>query len=85
MKKVKMMYLKHCPHCKKAFGLIEELKTKYPQFQNVQIEAIEENEKEEKTKGYDYWYVPTYFVDDVKMHEGIPDEEALLKVLKASL
>lgn len=85
MKKVKMMYLKTCPHCKKAFQMVEELKEKYPELRVVEIETIEENDEAQKTEGYDYWYVPTYFVDDVKFLEGIPTIEQVEAVLRAAM
>ncbi|MEG0275039.1 thioredoxin family protein [Amedibacillus sp. YH-ame10] len=82
MKHVKMMYLKSCPYCKQAFAMMEELKQNHPEYQSIEIEEIEEQMEEEKTAGYDYWYVPTYFVDDIKVHEGIPSVEKLEEVLK---
>lgn len=85
MKQVKMMYLKSCPHCKRAFAMVEELKKEHPEYQNIAIETIEEQDEEAKTAGYDYWYVPTYFVDDVKLHEGVPSKDKIEAVLKAAL
>ncbi|MEF9967232.1 MAG: thioredoxin family protein [Longicatena sp.] len=85
MKQVKMMYLKSCPHCKKAFAMVQELKEKYPLYQAIEIETIEEQDEEEKTKGYDYWYVPTYFVDDEKIHEGVPTLEKIQAVLEKAI
>lgn len=82
MAKVKMMYLKNCPYCKQAFQMVEELKEKYPEYRSVAIETIEEQEEESKTEGYDYYYVPTYFVGDVKVHEGVPTLEKIEEVLK---
>lgn len=61
---------------------MEELKQNHPEYQNIEIEEIEEQTEEEKTAGYDYWYVPTYFVDDIKVHEGIPSVGKLEEVLK---
>ncbi len=85
MKHVKMMVLEHCPHCRKAFAYIDELKSEYPKYQNVQIEVIDEVKEEEKTQGYDYWYVPTFFVNDVKIHEGVPTKEAIQSVLEEAI
>ena len=85
MKHVKMMYLKNCPYCRQAFAMVEELKKTHPEYQNIVIETIEENDEEEKTKGYDYWYVPTYFVNDEKLHEGVPTKERIEAVLKAAI
>lgn len=85
MKHVKMMYLKSCPYCRQAFSMVEELKAEHPEYRDIVIETIEERDEEEKTEGYDYWYVPTYFVDDVKMLEGVPSLQAVEEVLKAAL
>lgn len=85
MKHVKMMYLKSCPYCKQAFAIVEELKQQHKEYQKIEIETIEENEEPDKTQGLDYWYVPTYFVDDVKYHEGIPSKEKIEAVLKAAV
>ncbi len=76
-KNVKMMMLDTCPHCKRALELIDELKQEHPEYQEVLIQKIEENRQAEETKGYDYWYVPTFFVDDVKIHEGVPSKEKI--------
>lgn len=85
MKKVKMMYLKTCPYCIQAFTMIEKLKQEHEEYRMIEIEAIEENEEPQKTEGYDYWYVPTYYVDDVKLLEGVPTIEQVEFVLKSAL
>lgn len=84
-KAVKMMVLDGCPHCSNAFRMIEELKQEHPEYQNVDIEVIEEQREEEKTRGYDYWYVPTFFVDDVKIHEGVPTKDKVEAVFKEAI
>lgn len=84
-KHVKMMVLDGCPHCKRAFAMMEELKQKHPEYASVSIEVIEENREQEKTEGYDYWYVPTFFVEDVKIHEGVPSMEKVEAVFQAAL
>lgn len=85
MKHVKMMYLKTCPYCDQAFQMLEALKEKNPIYKTIQIETIEERDEPEKTEGYDYWYVPTFFVGDVKIHEGVPTIEKVEEVLKRAL
>lgn len=85
MKQVKMMYLKSCPYCKQAFAMVEELKKRNAKYQDIEIETIEEHDEEEKTQGYDYWYVPTYFVNDQKLLEGVPTLEKIEAVLKAAI
>lgn len=85
MKHVKMMYLKSCPYCKQAFAMVDELKQLHKEYQDIEIEIIEENDEPEKTKGLDYWYVPTYFVEGEKLLEGIPTKAKIEAVLKAAL
>ena len=68
-----------------AFRMLEELKQKNPEYQKVNIEVIEEEKEPEKTKGYDYWYVPTFFVDGRKVMEGVPTVEMVEKVLREAL
>lgn len=85
MKHVKIMYLKSCPYCKQAFAMVDELKQLHKEYQDIEIETIEENDEPEKTKGLDYWYVPTYFVEGEKLLEGIPTKAKIEAVLKAAL
>ena len=70
MKKVKLFYLQHCPFCKKAFRYIEEAKARHPELADLEIELIEESEQSEVANRYDYYYVPTFYVDEQKVHEG---------------
>ncbi|MBO5878689.1 MAG: thioredoxin family protein [Alistipes sp.] len=70
MKKVKLFYLQHCPFCKKAFRYIEEAKLKHPELADLEIELIEESEQADVADKYDYYYVPTFYVDGQKVHEG---------------
>lgn len=80
-----MMVQDTCPHCKHAFEMMDKLKKQYPEFEQIEIEIIEENWEPEKTVGYDYWYVPTYFVNDVKVHEGVPSLAAVEDVFRLAM
>ncbi len=85
MKKVTMFYLKNCPHCKKAFDMIDNLKNLNSDFCNVEIDLIEESQQPDIANSYDYYYVPTFFVGDAKLHEGTPTLEAVKSVLEAAM
>ena len=85
MKHVKMMVLEHCPHCRKAFEYIDELIEENMLYRNIEIEVIDEVKEEEKTQGYDYWYVPTFFVNNQKIHEGVPTKESIQAVLEEAI
>jgi len=82
MKPVKLFYLKNCPFCKKALRYIEEAKAACPELAAVDIELVEESEEPEVAERFDYYYVPTFYVGGVKVHEGgiYPEEvEAVLR------
>ena len=82
MKHVRLFYLKNCPFCKKALRYIEELKAAHTELASVEIEMIEESEQPEVADRFDYYYVPTFYVDGVKEHEGgiYPEEvECILR------
>ncbi|WP_295937070.1 thioredoxin family protein [uncultured Alistipes sp.] len=85
MKPVKLFYLKSCPFCKRALRYIEEVKAEHPELQAVQIEMIEESEQPELAATYDYYYVPTFYVDGVKVHEGGIYPEEVEKILRSAL
>jgi thiol-disulfide isomerase/thioredoxin len=81
MKPIRLFYLKNCPFCRKALVYIDELK-KQEAYKEVEIEMIEESECPEIADRYDYYYVPTFYIDGKKIHEGgiFPDEvEAIFK------
>lgn len=85
MKNVKFFYLKQCPFCKKAIRYIEELKAQYTELACVDIEMIEESEQADVADKFDYYYVPTFYVDGVKEHEGGIYPEEVEKILRKAL
>lgn len=81
MKPILMFYQEHCPFCKKALRYIDELKQQSV-YSGIQIDMVEETQQPDLADKYDYYYVPTFYIDGIKMHEGgiFPDEmEELLK------
>ena len=85
MKPITYFYLKECPFCKKAFRYIEELKREHPELQTVEIDTVEESEQPEIANRYDYYYVPTFYVDGKKVHEGGIFKEEMEAVLRKAL
>lgn len=82
MKPVTLFYLRNCPFCKQALRYIDEAKAAHPELADVEIELVEESEEPEVADRYDYYYVPTFYVGGVKLHEGgiYPEEvEAVLR------
>ena len=69
-----------CGTCKKAQ---KHLDIHRPDFPNIMIQMIEESEQAELANQYDYYYVPSYFYNEEKLHEGAITEEELLNILKS--
>jgi glutaredoxin len=84
MKPIKLFYLKHCPFCKRALSYIEELKQQ-DVYKDIEIEMIEESEQAEIADQYDYYYVPTFYVDGEKLHEGGISENEVEEIFKKAL
>ena len=84
MKPVKLFYLKNCPFCRKALRYIDEVKAAHPELAAVDIELIEESEQPAVADGYDYYYVPTFYVDGVKVHEGHAERADVEAVFRAA-
>lgn len=70
MKKVLAFRLNGCPYCKQAMKALEELTSENEHYASISVEWVEENEHPEISGKYDYYYVPTFFVDDVKVYEA---------------
>jgi glutaredoxin len=81
MKPIKLFYLKSCPYCRQAFSFIETLKTQ-DAYKAIDIELIEESEESKIANSYDYYYVPTFYVDGEKVSEGAVTLEKVEEVFK---
>jgi glutaredoxin len=68
----KVFYFPTCPYCVKAKRAIEELKEDYPEYQNIEIEWIDEHKNVSLADQYDYYYVPTIFYGEEKLYEASP-------------
>ena len=84
MKTIKVFYLKNCPFCKKAFSYIDEL-MKLDAYKNIEFELTEESEQPEIADRYDYYYVPTFYIDGEKIHEGGIFQNEVEEILKKAL
>ncbi|MCX7970522.1 MAG: glutaredoxin [Negativicutes bacterium] len=84
MKKITMFVLAKCPHCARAFQLIDEVKSERPELAEIEIEVIDEQVETELAARYDYHYVPAFFSGDRKLHEGKVEREDIGRVLAAA-
>lgn len=91
MKDVLMFYLEDCGYCHKAFRALDELRRELPGAAELKITQIEESREPELADRYDYYAVPTFYVDGVKCfeaHIGMSCEDIkreVRRVLEAAL
>jgi hypothetical protein len=64
---------------------MDTLKSENPKYQDIDIKIIDEELEPEISKKYDYYYVPTYYVDNVKLHEGVPSKDIVTAVFEKAL
>ena len=85
MKKLKLLYLRNCPFCKRALQYVDEAKAEHPELAEVEIELIEESERPDVADRYDYYYVPTFYLGQEKLHEGGIYKDEVVEVLRRAL
>ena len=85
MKKVLLFHFEGCPYCRAAEGWLREVKAENPDLAAVDIEAIDERKHPDIADRYQYWYVPTFYVDGAKVHEGACSKAIVEKVLRSAL
>lgn len=74
MKELTAFYLTDCPYCINAKAALAELCKEKPEYAGISIDWIEESVEPERTNGYDYYYVPTFFLGKEKLYEAKPGE-----------
>ena len=84
MKKITYFYLQSCPYCKRAEKFLQELLAQ-PRYSEVTVEMVEESRQRDYARQFDYYYVPCFYVDGVKIHEGAADKNDIIKVLESAL
>ena len=55
------------------------------EYKNIEIKMIDEQKHSDIADRYDYYYVPTYYIDNEKVHEGVPTKEKLQLVLEQAI
>lgn len=82
MKKIKLFILTGCPFCIQALDWQEKILKENPKYNEIPIEIIDEAEQPEVANSYDYYFVPTYYVDEFKIHEGVATREKIEMVFE---
>lgn len=82
MKDITVLITAWCPHCKKALNWIDEVKAENPKYKGLKVEIIDEEKMPETAKQYDYYYVPTYYIEKHKFFEGGTTKDIVRKVFE---
>ena len=77
---MKLFILENCPHCRNARRWIKELQDENPEYNQIEIELIDEQINSELADQYDYYYVPALFDGNTKLHEGVGSKDGLKKI-----
>ena len=85
MKKITMFVMKSCPHCQRALRWMDELFAENAAYKNLEIEIIDEIAQSAIANRYNYYYVPTYYVENEKLHEGVASPEIVRRVFDAAM
>ncbi len=85
MKEITLFYQEGCPHCQNARQMVEQLTKDNAQYAQVPLKLVEETQEPDLANQYDYFLVPTFYVGQEKLHEGVPTQEAVEAVFAAAL
>jgi thioredoxin 1 len=86
VKEIKLFMFDGCPHCKLAIDIMHKIIAENPQYKNIKITMIDEHKQPDIADKYDYYYVPTFYVGETKIHEGhaeLKDVEYVFKLAYA--
>ncbi|MEG1811183.1 MAG: thioredoxin [Clostridia bacterium] len=76
--------LPSCPHCKLAKLLITEVIAQHPEYASIQITEIDESKQVAFANRFAYYYVPSFYFDGVKLHEGHAEKADIERVFAAA-
>ena len=80
MKNVTMFMMDSCPYCKKALRWMDALFEEDAKYKAVPLEIIDETKNPDIADKYDYHYVPTFYVNGEKLHEGAASADIIKRV-----
>ena len=74
-----------CPYCRRANQYLKELMEENPAFRELEIRTVDESREVDFANSYDYYYVPTFYVDGKKICEGVLEKEDVRSVLEQAI
>ena len=85
MKKIKLFYQERGPFCIRAFKYINELKEENSEYNKIELERIDELIYPDIADKFDYYYVPTFYLNGEKVHEGGIKKDEVKAILDKAL
>lgn len=79
---MKLFILENCPHCRRARQWIKELCEENPLYKEIPIELIDEAKESRLADSYDYFYVPCFYDNDIKLHEGVASKDIIRDIFE---
>jgi hypothetical protein len=64
---------------------MDELLAENAEYRAVEIEKIDELVYPDVARKYNYYFVPTFYVGDEKLHEGVASRKKIQHVFDAAL
>ena len=85
VKKITMFTMASCPYCRNAGNWMREILESDAKYAEIPLTVIDETENPELAAGFDYYYVPSYYIDGEKVHEGAATFEIVKEVFDRAL
>lgn len=84
MKPVKLFVMETCPYCVQARKYLGDL-MKLEKYAHVEVEIIDEVKDADRANQYDYYYVPTFYLGNEKVSEGVVSKEKVQEILDCAI
>ena len=80
-----MFTMESCPYCKNARKWMNEVLESDAKYKEIPLTIIDEVEEPDLAATFNYYFVPTYYIEDEKVHEGAATFEIVKKVFDNAL
>ena len=77
MKEITLFMMETCPFCQQAFRWMDEVVTEHPEYRTIPVRRIDERFDADYANQFDYYLVPTFYIDGEKVHEGIASKKII--------
>ena len=82
MEEILMFTMAACPYCRAAHRWMDELYAENPAWRDIPIKIVDEVEDPAYANQFDYYFVPTYYVNGKKVHEGAATKDIVRGVFE---